>query len=52
MKPPSNEMAVNDMIKRTSTREAPWALVESNGKNYARLTVIKTLCARLNKAMS
>jgi polyphosphate:AMP phosphotransferase len=46
------EMAVNDMIERTSTREAPWTLVESNDKNYARLKAIKTLCARLGKAVS
>jgi polyphosphate:AMP phosphotransferase len=46
------EMAVNDMIERTSTREAPWTLVESNDKNYARLKVIKTLCARLDKVVS
>jgi polyphosphate:AMP phosphotransferase len=46
------ELAVNDMIERTSTREAPWTLVESNDKNYARLKVIKTLCARLDKVVS
>jgi polyphosphate:AMP phosphotransferase len=46
------EMAVNDMIEHTSTREAPWTLVESNDKNYARLKVIKTVCARLEKAVS
>ncbi|MCX6545306.1 MAG: polyphosphate:AMP phosphotransferase [Acidobacteria bacterium] len=46
------EMAVNDTIEHTSTHEAPWTLVESNDKNYARLKVIKTLCARLDKAMS
>jgi polyphosphate:AMP phosphotransferase len=46
------EMAVNDMIERTSTREAPWTLVEGNDKNYTRLKVIKTLCTRLGKAVS
>ena len=46
------ETAVNDMIERTSTREAPWTLVESNDKNYARLKVIKTLCAQFRKAVS
>lgn len=46
------EMAVNEMIERTSTREAPWTLVESNDKNFARLKVIKTLCARLGQAVS
>jgi len=51
VKPPSNEMAVNDMIERTGPRETPWTLVGCNDKNYARLKVIKTLRARLNKAM-
>ena len=46
------EAAVNDMVERTSTREAPWTLVEGNDKNYARVKVLKTLCARLEKAVS
>jgi polyphosphate kinase 2 (PPK2 family) len=49
---PQYEMAVNDMIEQTSTRDAPWTLVESNDKNYARLKIIKTICARLDKAVS
>jgi polyphosphate:AMP phosphotransferase len=45
------ELAVNDMIEHTSTREAPWTLVEANDKNFARVKVIKTLCGRLEKAL-
>jgi polyphosphate kinase 2 (PPK2 family) len=41
------ELAVNDMIERTSTRQAPWTLVEANDKNFARLKVLKTACERL-----
>ena len=44
------ESAVNDMVARTSTRLAPWTLVEGNNKNFARLKVIGTLIARLQAA--
>jgi polyphosphate:AMP phosphotransferase len=48
---PAYERAVNDMIERTSTREAPWTLVEANDKAYARVKVLKTACARLEAAV-
>jgi polyphosphate kinase 2 (PPK2 family) len=35
------------MIERTSTRQAPWTLVEANDKNFARLKVLDTACDRL-----
>lgn len=38
------EIAVNDMVKRTSTPAAPWRLIEANSKPFARLKVIRTLC--------
>ncbi|CAK0773289.1 Polyphosphate:AMP phosphotransferase [Gammaproteobacteria bacterium] len=41
------DFAVNDMVERTSTRFAPWTLVEANDKRYARIKVLKTLCDRL-----
>ena len=34
------ERAVNDMVERTSTRQAPWTLVEANDKYFARLKVL------------
>ena len=37
------EQAVNDMVERTSTRQAPWTLVEANDKYFARLKVLKTV---------
>ncbi|MGH9256442.1 MAG: polyphosphate:AMP phosphotransferase [Vicinamibacterales bacterium] len=43
--------AVNDMIARTSTRTAPWTLVEGNDKYYARIKVMRTLSARLKVAL-
>ena len=39
--------AVHDMIDRTSTRRAPWTLVEANDKYFARVKVLKTINARL-----
>lgn len=48
---PLYEHAVNDMIERTSTEIAPWTLVESNDKYYARIKVMETLCAAMEKAM-
>lgn len=37
------EVAVNEMLFRTSTKLAPWIIVEGNCKYHARLKVIKTL---------
>ncbi|HXV86488.1 MAG TPA: polyphosphate:AMP phosphotransferase [Gemmatimonadales bacterium] len=42
------ELAANEMIERTNTREAPWVLVESNDKRYARIKILKALCDRLD----
>jgi polyphosphate:AMP phosphotransferase len=43
--------AVNEMFARTSTRTAPWTLVEANDKYYARLKVLKVLSDRLKVAL-
>ncbi len=40
-------VAVNEMVERTSTKIAPWTLVEGNDKNFARLKVLRTLEERL-----
>jgi polyphosphate kinase 2 (PPK2 family) len=45
------EIAVCDMIDRTSTEIAPWTLVEANDKYYARIKVMKTLCKAIEKAL-
>ena len=37
------------MVDRTSTDIAPWTLVESNDKYYARIKILKTLCDRIEK---
>lgn len=45
------EWAVNEMVARTSTRYAPWALVGGNDKRSARVEVLKTLCNAFEKAL-
>jgi polyphosphate kinase 2 (PPK2 family) len=45
------EHAVNDMAERTSTRIAPWTLVEANDKLFARHKVVRTACDRLEEAL-
>ena len=35
------ELAVNDMVEHTSTRNAPWHLVAANDKNHARVEVLR-----------
>ncbi|MFU8781497.1 MAG: hypothetical protein ACNA71_10865, partial [Kiritimatiellia bacterium] len=36
---------------RTSTTHAPWTLVPSEDKRFARVAVIETLCERLEVAL-
>jgi polyphosphate:AMP phosphotransferase len=42
---------VCDMIERTSTEIAPWTLIEANDKLHARIKVLKTLVARIERAI-
>jgi polyphosphate:AMP phosphotransferase len=45
------EIAVCDMIDRTSSEIAPWTLVEANDKYSARIKVLKTLCKAIEQAL-
>jgi polyphosphate kinase 2 (PPK2 family) len=45
------QLAICDMVERTSTGEVPWTLVEANDKNYARVKILRTLCERMEKAL-
>jgi len=45
------EIAVCDMIDRTSSEIAPWTLVEANDKYFARIKVLKSLCKAIEKAL-
>jgi polyphosphate kinase 2 (PPK2 family) len=44
---PLYEMAMTDMIDRTSARDAPWTMVAANDKKFARLKVLRTIVERL-----
>ncbi len=45
------ELAVNEMVERTGTRQAPWALIEGNDKNHARIKILRTVCDRLRQRL-
>jgi polyphosphate:AMP phosphotransferase len=45
------EVAVCDVVDRTSTEIAPWTLVEAEDKLYARVKVLKTIVRRLEAAL-
>lgn len=45
------EAAVNDMIERTDTTNAPWTVVEGDSKRYARVKVLQTVTERLARAL-
>jgi polyphosphate kinase 2 (PPK2 family) len=45
-------LAVNDMVARTSTTLAPWVLVSGEDKGFGRIEVLKTVCNRLEEALS
>lgn len=44
-------VAVEEMLRRTSTDYASWTLVESNDKNYSRLKTLKTVIQALEEQM-
>ncbi len=45
------EEAICEMVDRTSTAIAPWTLVESNDKYFARVKILKTFCERIEAAL-
>lgn len=45
------EKAVDEMLVRTSTVNAPWVIVEGNDKFYARIKVLETVVAALEKRL-
>jgi polyphosphate:AMP phosphotransferase len=42
-------LAADEMVERTSTSYAPWSLVSANDKYHARITVLRTLCERIEE---
>jgi polyphosphate kinase 2 (PPK2 family) len=49
---PMYERAIGDMIDRTSTDLAPWHVVASNDKLFARIEVLTRLCEQLDAALA
>jgi polyphosphate kinase 2 (PPK2 family) len=45
------EEAVNEMIMKTSTTNAPWVIVEANSKYFARIKVLETVVNVLEERM-
>ncbi|KKH91546.1 hypothetical protein DU79_04905 [Methanosarcina mazei] len=45
------EIAVNEMLQKTSTLGAPWIVVESNDKRYSRIKVLKTVAEAIEKEL-
>lgn len=46
------EVAIEDMMERTSSKRAPWHLVPTNNKPYGRLASFRILIDRLGKGVS
>ena len=47
---PQYEEAINEMLEKTSTENAPWYIIESNDKKYARIKTLKIVIKALEKA--
>ena len=43
--------AIEDMLERTEHPQAPWHLVEGDSKRYARVKVIETVNAEIERGM-
>jgi len=50
-KAPQYELAVVDMLRRTSTTYAPWTILEANCKLHARIKALRTVAEALENAL-
>ena len=50
-KRPQYELAVNEMFEKTSTQYAPWHVIESFDKKYARIKVLRIVVDTLERAL-
>ena len=48
---PAYEQAVDEMLQKTSTDFAPWHILESNDKKYARLKALDILITEIRRAL-
>ena len=46
------EDAVNEMMKKTNTSYAPWHVLESNDKKYARIKALRIVIEEIEKALN
>jgi AMP-polyphosphate phosphotransferase len=46
------ERAIEDMLEETSSKRAPWHLIPSNHKHFARLAALSVMAQRLGKGVS
>jgi AMP-polyphosphate phosphotransferase len=45
------EAAVEEMLERTHTPEAPWTVVAGEDKRFARVQVVRTVCTAVEEAL-
>ena len=43
------EVAVDEMLMKTSTKNAPWTIIEANNKLYARIKVMNIIIDRITE---
>ena len=48
---PQYETAVDAMLQKTSTTFAPWRIIESTDKKYARVRVLEEIIAALEDVL-
>ena len=47
---PQYEEAIDEMLQKTSTENAPWFIIESNDKKFARIRALRIVIDALEKA--
>jgi polyphosphate kinase 2 (PPK2 family) len=48
---PAYEQAITEMLDRTDTSYAPWTVVEADDKLYARVKVLETVNAAIERGL-
>lgn len=46
------EVAIEDMVEKTSTRRAPWHVIPANNKPFGRLAAFRVILDRLSKGVT
>ncbi len=45
------ETAINEMLQKTNTDFAPWIILESNDKKYARIKALESVIERIKERL-